>query len=276
LQAIHLQSSHLLPLRVFLYRSPIANLFLLDLLSRRGLGNPKLEEWYGAIHNGALVSAALLIGRQSKDRVARLGVACGDEAGCSLIGELARQAGTTEMLIGARAANDALWSSMSDTSPSVCYNQRLYICRAVQDGPALLLRKARPSEEPIITEMSAEMMLEDLGVDPREQDLSRHRFAVHSRLNEGRTFVGEVDGQVAFILDIGTTMPIGVQVGGTYVAPALRGRGIATRGMRSAVRQLLREYDSVSLHVNEANMPAIRCYERVGFIRDAPFRLLIR
>jgi RimJ/RimL family protein N-acetyltransferase len=59
-------------------------------------------------------------------------------------------------------------------------------------------------------------------------------------------------------------------VGRVLVAPDLRGRGIGTALMREVVRL---GFDGLGLHrlelsVFDFNLPAIRCYERVGFRRE--------
>ena len=56
------------------------------------------------------------------------------------------------------------------------------------------------------------------------------------------------------------------QVQGVWVAPEWRGRGIATAAMAAVVRDaLLRVAPTVSLYVNDFNLPARRVYERCGF-----------
>lgn len=260
----------------FLAPEPLVNLFLLDLLDRRGLGSWTLEEWYGAFEGRTLTAAALFIGRMAPGGPARLAVASGDPAACALIGERARHSGPVDMMIGPRAQTDALWWALEAGEPSVFYNQRMYLCEAPPEGPGLPLRPARPDELRQLMLLSAEMMAEDLGVDPLKKEPGQHAMAVRSRIEEGRTLIGEQDGEIVFVLDVGTRRPEGAQVGGTYVPPRARRKGIATRGMRSALRRLLVEHRSVSLHVNEANFAAVRCYERAGFERGVPFRLLIR
>lgn len=268
---------------MYLEQEPDTNLFLLDLLRTRGIGNWTQEEWYAVWspdhpdQNGATIRGmALLIGRAAMGQPARLGVPFGDPDACEVIGARARWNGPVDMLIGPRTASDALWRGLKGTPPTVFYDQRLYVCREPSPGPRLPLRPARTDEIPLIIEMAGQMMSEDLGVDPRRKEPNRHRQAIRHRVDEGRTLVGEQDGEIAFLLDVGTRRREGAQVGGTFVPPRFRGQGLSVMGMRAACDRLLREMEMVSLHVNEANVPAVRCYQRAGFQRDVPFRLLIR
>ena len=61
---------------------------------------------------------------------------------------------------------------------------------------------------------------------------------------------------------------------GTWVPPGFRGHGYATEGVRALCQRLLDDHPVITLHVNEANHPAVRVYEKVGFVRTSPFRLL--
>lgn len=63
-------------------------------------------------------------------------------------------------------------------------------------------------------------------------------------------------------------------IGRVLVAPAERGRGLGTALMREVVRFAFDELDlhRISLNVFDFNTPAIRCYERVGFVREGHLR----
>ena len=139
---------------------------------------------------------------------------------------------------------------------------------------SLAVRPASLLEAPVLADMAGRMMFEDLKEDPREVDPDGHLRLVGERIKAGRTYVGTEGGPIVFKVDIGTRLDRGCQVGGTFVPPALRGKGRSTAGMRALCRGLLREIPMVTLHVNEANVPAVRCYETVGFERSAAFRLV--
>lgn len=198
----------------------------------------------------------------------------GPDPACSVLGANLAHLRTSAMFIGPRAACDALWAGVGGGDSRICYDQRLYVCRAVSAGPEITVRPSTMDEAYAVARMSAEMMREDLGEDPRELDAQGHFALVARRIRAGRTWLGFRDGEAVFKVDVGTQFDLGCQVGGTWVPPEHRGQGLATAGMRAVCRSLLEETGMVTLHVNEANLSAVRCYEKAGFERDAPFRLL--
>ena len=55
------------------------------------------------------------------------------------------------------------------------------------------------------------------------------------------------------------------QVQGVWLDPSLRGRGLAAPAMAAAVRLARTVAPTVSLYVNDFNLPARATYARVGF-----------
>jgi uncharacterized protein len=268
-----------LALQALLEREPEANLFLLATLRDQGL-RPSLDSaWWGAFASQVLVSVCWLArGRPDPEpgRVEGLAVAAGEAAPCEEIGRRIAEESPPRMVIGARGPSDALWRGLGAPPTRAWYDQRLLVMREPSPGRRLPLRRALPSEWPLVSEMSARMMEEDLGEDPRRRDLEAHLRRVRERIGRGAILLGEEDEAVVFKLDLGSRGPTGVQVGGTWVPPEARGRGVATAGMRAAGDLLLPRHGWVSLHLNEANAPAMGAYLRAGFVRGAPFRLGIR
>lgn len=181
------------------------------------------------------------------------------------------------MIVGPRGASDELWSAWASSLPTRCwFDQRLYVCRQVAGRPSVPgFRKARMSEWQVLASNAGKMEAEDLGRDPYRAEPSAFERAVKARIERGDTWVIERDGQLVFQINVGSQTVWGTQVGGTYVPPKYRGNGYAVEGTAALCCQLFRAgCRMITLHVNEANIPAVRTYERVGFERGAAFRLI--
>ena len=177
------------------------------------------------------------------------------------------------MLIGPRDSCDGILAGMGNPQPRIHYNQRLYICHRVTKGESLKIRYATLNDFDHLVQCSAEMHLEDLLEDPRITKPKEHKISVRSRIEQHKTLVAVQDKEICFTLNIGTSFRMGCQVGGTFVPKKFRGQGLSIKGMRAACLMLLRRCNVVTLHVNEANEPAIRCYRSTGFEEGPPFRL---
>lgn len=279
LRALRLRAAHLSALREALAQDVNANLFLLGALQSWGISAADGASWWG-IGDASRLSAVVWLGRPQPDPgtsvAAGLAVPWGDADGCEAIGRALARVGSPRLVIGPRQASDGLWRGLGSPPPRIWYDQRLYTCTQVTPGPALALRMARPDELDAVAEMSARMMVEDLGEDPQAPDPEEHRRRVRARVLAGRVLLGEADGEVVFKVDVGTKTAQGAQVGGTWVPPHRRGAGLATAGMRAATGELLRRVPTVTLHVNEANTPAVRAYLAAGYRPSTAFRLASR
>jgi RimJ/RimL family protein N-acetyltransferase len=258
------------------------NLFLLGVLAAGGSSGLPPGAWWGYgpprgplpdKRNGGL-SAMVFIASSALANGRNLAVPAGDPDGCHAIGTALEPFGPIRMVVGPRQACDAFWHGLGDPAARIRYEQRLYVCTEVTTGPELAVRPASLTQAEELADMAGQMMLEDLGEDPRVYDPEGHRRLVAERIRAGRTMIGTDGDRIAFKVDVGTRFDRGCQVGGTFVPPDLRGRGFATQGMRAVCRRLLRDVPMVTLHVNEANLPAVRSYEATGFRRSAPFRLM--
>ena len=69
-----------------------------------------------------------------------------------------------------------------------------------------------------------------------------------------------------FKAELGAVSRDVAQVQGVWVAPRLRRRGLASRGMAAVVAHTLEHVAPiVSLYVNDFNIKALATYEKVGF-----------
>ncbi|MDP6931414.1 MAG: GNAT family N-acetyltransferase [Myxococcota bacterium] len=251
------------------------NLYPISVLDYWSLAEKKGGRWYGCwdrTPGGESLSAlAYLSSRQGG-----LVVPYGEPDGCRKLGEHLRDLAPCEMVIGPRESCDALWKGLGGPRSRLFFDQALYVCREVSAGPALEVREARRSESEAVARMHARMMEADLGVDPGIADPPAHMRQVCARIRSGRTLVVEKGGELVFKLDVGTLVRHGAQVGGTWVPVAHRSQGIATQAVRGVCRRLLNRVPMVTLHVNEANEAAVRCYRSAGFGRARSFRLISR
>jgi uncharacterized protein len=129
------------------------------------------------------------------------------------------------------------------------------------------VRLARPDELDVLWPAAAHMYTEEVGVSPTAEDGGRaHRARVARLLRMRRSYARVVDGQVIFKADLAAVSRHTVQVQGVWVAPEWRGRGIGAAAMSAVVRDALRRVaPTVSLYVNDYNLPAQRLYRRCGF-----------
>ncbi len=262
--------------RALLAHDAVANLYLLDKLDRVGLRTTSGDRWLGVRSPAGALEALAYAHRDHPRTSANTVVPCGAPSACRWLGPAVRADGGTRMMVGPRAACDALWTGMGSPAPRRRHDQHLYVADAPPHGEALPVGRARPADLDALLEMQIGMLGEDLGITRDEIDLDILRRRVEERIIGGKTLVARDGGAPCFTVYVGFRGRGGAQVGGTYVPEERRGQGIATRAMRGVVRLLLADgLPRITLHVNEANTPAVRCYVSSGFRAHSPFRLMV-
>ena len=85
-------------------------------------------------------------------------------------------------------------------------------------------------------------------------------------ISRGWSFARFESGRLVFKAEVACASPYAAQIQGVYVPPDRRGEGLAVAGMAAVVELVQRQIaPTVSLYVNDWNVPARRAYERVGF-----------
>jgi predicted GNAT family acetyltransferase len=156
------------------------------------------------------------------------------------------------------------WGPARDVRP----NQPLLATDAVPEVPVDPdVRPVRPGEVDRLFPAAVAMYTEEVGVSPLVEDGGRsYRRRVTDLVRSGRAYARFIDGQVVFKAELAVITPRTAQVQGVWVAPEWRGRGLAAGAMAAVVRDALaRVAPTVSLYVNDYNVPARRVYERCGF-----------
>lgn len=257
-------------LEELLLDAPHVNLFLLGYADALPL---KRALWYGVPDRGLgerLDAVCLLLpGRLLVPYARTL-----DAAGA--LGAFLRPRHRPCMLVGPRDTADALWDAFAHDAPvHRRYDQRLYRLAAPPADPAPRgFRKAVLADLDVVAEQARAMEFEDLGRWPDASDRPGWVRGIKRRIDNGQTWVIEEAGELVFQIHVGTVVRWGAQVGGTYVPPAHRGRGLGLAGMHGLAWRLLPGHRELTLHVNEANAPAVRTYVRAGWQPDLPMRLL--
>ncbi|HZA03756.1 MAG TPA: GNAT family N-acetyltransferase [Propionibacteriaceae bacterium] len=115
------------------------------------------------------------------------------------------------------------------------------------------------------TDAAIKMYTEEIGVSPVVGNPSGYRFYVRQLITSGRAFGIFEGGRVIFKADLGSVSSSVCQVQGVWLDPALRGRGLAAPAMAAVVQLARTMVPTVSLYVNDYNLPARATYSRVGF-----------
>ncbi|HEY2794724.1 MAG TPA: GNAT family N-acetyltransferase [Micromonosporaceae bacterium] len=146
---------------------------------------------------------------------------------------------------------------------------------AVAADPAV--RLVRPDEVHLLFPAAVAMYTEEVGVSPvDDRGGLRYRQRVSDLVNSRRAYARFVDGRVVFKAELAVITRHTAQVQGVWVDPAYRGQGLAVGGMAAVVRDALRRVaPTVSLYVNDYNVPARRVYARCGFTQVETFATVL-
>lgn len=173
-------------------------------------------------------------------------------------------------IVGAANAMAVLWPALSSTwgAPRRVYAQQplLALDRPAVVRPDPLVRPARSDEFDRYLPAVAAMFDEELGIAPLSGPTGRgYRSQLAALVKAGRVLVRtDANGDVVFKAELAVVSRHTCQVQGVWVRPDRRGRGIGTAAMAAVAEHALRLAPSVSLYVNDFNVPARRVYDRIG------------
>ena len=244
----------------FCQRDPIERVFLED-VARRGLGR------FAATRGEDGLTALCHLGTNV--------VPSGE--GCSAFAEVAAKAGA-RMLIGEEQAVGELYEAARRKLPRPREDRPGQPVYAISVPPAAgdtALRAATVADLVLLVPACAASHREELGVDPLRRDPEGFRWRTQAQIEEGRSWVWEVDGVIRFKAEASAWTPSAVQLQQVWTDPQVRGRGYASRALRDLIRLLLAGTPVVTLFVRRENEPAIRLYESIGMRRVLSYRSVL-
>jgi ribosomal protein S18 acetylase RimI-like enzyme len=244
----------------FCGRDPIERVFLED-VARRG-------------HGRFLATS----GDDGLEALCHLGtnvVPSGD--GCGAFADAASKAGA-RMLIGEERAVTELFEHARRKLPRPRDDrpgQPVYAISARPASGGTGLRPATPADLDLLVPACAASHHEELGVDPLRRDPEGFRWRTRAQIEEGRSWLWEVDGVIRFKAEASAWTPSAVQLQQVWVDPPVRRQGFAARALRDLVRLLLEQTPVVTLFVRRDNLPAIGLYEAIDMHLVLSYRSIL-
>lgn len=188
--------------------------------------------------------------------------------------EAAGRRRTSQSIVGPARLALPLWQALADRWGAawadvreVRRHQPLMAISGAPKGPVdPRVRPIRAAEFDSYLAASVAMYREEVGSDPLADGAgSGYRSYCRWLIDLGRAFGIVEGGEVIFKADVGASFARVAQIQGVWLAPSLRGRGLAAPAMAAATDYVLADFATASLYVNDFNLRAIRAYERVGF-----------
>lgn len=138
------------------------------------------------------------------------------------------------------------------------------------------VRPARPDEVDLVLPAAEHMFTAEIGYAPYTGSNRGYRNSLAALIARGHTYVVIEDGEVVFKTDIGSLALGCAQLQGVWVAPRLRGQGLAVPMLASVMEQVMAgPAPMVSLYVNDFNAPALATYRALGFAPVGDFTTVL-
>lgn len=196
---------------------------------------------------------------------------------------LRRWRGRCASIFGDREEVTGLWRHLEPAwGPARAVREHQPLLVAHQPPSALgvepdpRVRLARVDEVDLVLPAAEHMFTAEIGYPPYTGSSRGYRASLASLVTRGHTYVVVEDDEVVFKTDIGSVALGCAQLQGVWVAPRLRGRGLAVPMLAAVLEQVMAgEAPLVTLYVNDFNTAARATYERLGFREAGEFTTVL-
>jgi len=233
--------------------------------------------------HGPGLPSEMVINRDFRGRITGLAyfgmqlvLAVDDESALDAFAVETRKHRALRSFVGTAEGVAGLWSRVRDWHPQPSItreSQPLYLLPPPalrEPGADVEVRRAREADAELVGEHSAQMILGELGYDPRA-GRAPYGASIRHAIAQGSWWVWIVDGRLRFQCNVGPRSTATAQLQGVWTPPEQRGNGYAALALSAIARRLFATETTLSLYVNDFNAPAIALYERLGFARVGTF-----
>lgn len=252
---------------------PVPNVFLLDLARRTGLRAGRNQVPF----HGDLDEAGRLIGVGAFGSTLLMYIP--DSRSVSAFArEALNRRGQWTTLLGDERFITPLWRVLSPTlGPPVEEHTEEWRCLSREafqpgSGEPIPVSITTPAELPRVVPLRWRMRAEGLGAPLSLEEKERVEARCADSARTGHLFHVERQGRVVFTATFSAVTPEATQLSSVFTEPDARGQGIATRALTWLLWDALKTSPRVCLFVESGNTPAMRLYERLGFIRTGTAR----
>jgi len=129
----------------------------------------------------------------------------------------------------------------------------------------ITFRKPHSSDIDALAALQAAYEQEEVLPTASEFNAAASRLNIERIFKKEQLYVAELNGRLIGKINTNAATFTRYQVGGVYVLPEYRGRGIARRMAGEFITDLVAQGRGVSLFVKKTNTAARRMYQRIGF-----------
>ncbi|MDR0455227.1 MAG: GNAT family N-acetyltransferase [Treponema sp.] len=137
--------------------------------------------------------------------------------------------------------------------------------RPVGAPPGLIIRKPQSNDMNALAALQAAYEQEEVVPSASEFNAAVSRLNTERIFSKEQMLVAELGGRLIGKINTNAAVFFRYQVGGVYVHPDYRGRGIGGRMAGEFITSLVAQGKGISLFVKKSNLCARRVYQRIGF-----------